>query len=46
MSKWVILCPSCDEEFRIEEEDVPEACPKCKFTGEFEIVDEDDGGLD
>ena len=42
MSKWVILCPGCDHEFKIEAEDTPEACPKCGIEGDFEIIDEED----
>ena len=42
MSQWVVLCPACGEEFRIDEEEVPEQCPRCKFEGDFEIVDQVD----
>ncbi len=42
MSYWVILCPDCGGEFKVEAEEVPEKCPVCKFEGEFEIVDEEE----
>lgn len=42
MSKWVVLCPACGEEFKIDVEEVPEKCPHCRHEGSFEIVDEDD----
>ncbi len=42
MSKWVVLCPECGKEFKVDVEETPERCPLCKFEGEFEIVDEDD----
>jgi len=43
MSQWIILCPNCDKEFRIQAEDIPEKCPHCGYEGDFEIVDEDEG---
>ncbi len=42
MSKWVVLCPECDKQFKIDAEEIPQVCPHCRFEGEFEIVDEDD----
>jgi predicted Zn-ribbon and HTH transcriptional regulator len=42
VSKWVVLCPECGKEFKIDVEETPDMCPHCKFEGEFEIVDEDD----
>ena len=42
MGKWVVLCPECGEEFKIDEEAVPERCPRCKHEGTFEVVDADD----
>ena len=42
MSKWVVLCPACGEEFKIDAEEVPEQCPLCKHEGSFEIVDEEE----
>ena len=42
MSKWVILCPDCEKEFKINVEDVPVECPLCHYEGEFEVVDEED----
>lgn len=42
MSKWVVLCPDCGQEFKIDVESVPERCPFCKYEGDFEIVDEDE----
>ncbi len=42
MSKWVVLCPACGEEFKIDVEDVPESCPLCKQEGNFEVVDMDE----
>ena len=40
MSKWVVLCPECGEEFKIDVEEVPERCPLCKHEGNFEVVDD------
>ena len=42
VSKWVILCPECGEEFKIDVEEIPERCPLCKHEGSFEVVDVDD----
>lgn len=42
MSKWVLLCPECGQEFKVDAEATPERCPVCRFEGEFEIVDEED----
>jgi predicted Zn-ribbon and HTH transcriptional regulator len=42
VSKWVVLCPACGEEFKVDVEEVPERCPHCRHEGSFEIVDEDD----
>ena len=42
MSKWVVLCPACGGEFKIDAEEVPEQCPLCKHEGTFEIVDEEE----
>ena len=42
MSKWVVLCPGCGEEFKIDVEEIPERCPHCKHEGSFEVVDVDD----
>lgn len=42
MSKWVVLCPECGEEFKIDVEEVPVRCPHCKHEGSFEVVDVDD----
>jgi len=42
VSKWVVLCPACGEEFKIDAEDVPERCPHCQSEGSFEIVDEEE----
>ena len=42
MSKWVILCPDCEHEFKIPAEDIAEMCPRCGFEGEFEVIDEED----
>ena len=42
VSKWVVLCPDCGQEFKIDVESVPERCPFCKYEGDFEIVDEDE----
>ena len=42
MSKWVILCPACGEEFKVDEEVVPARCPHCEYEGDFEVVGADD----
>jgi predicted Zn-ribbon and HTH transcriptional regulator len=42
VSKWIILCPECGEEFQIDAEKIPERCPRCKHEGSFEVVDVDD----
>ncbi|HEX7522840.1 MAG TPA: hypothetical protein VF357_01455 [Candidatus Deferrimicrobium sp.] len=42
MSKWVILCPACGEEFKVDEEVVPARCPLCEYEGDFEVVGADD----
>ena len=42
MSKWVVLCPECGKEFKIDVEEVPERCPLCKHEGGFEVVDMDE----
>lgn len=42
MSRWVVLCLGCGEEFKIDAEEVPERCPLCHHEGSFEIVDEEE----
>jgi predicted Zn-ribbon and HTH transcriptional regulator len=42
VSKWVVLCPDCGQEFKVDVEAAPERCPACRYEGEFEIVDEED----
>ena len=42
MSKWVILCTECGEEFTIDVEEIPDRCPHCNHEGRFEVVDVDE----
>jgi DNA-directed RNA polymerase subunit RPC12/RpoP len=42
VSKWIVLCPDCGKEFKIDVEEIPEGCPYCKFEGNFEVVDVDE----
>jgi len=42
VSKWIVLCPDCGKEFKVDAEEIPEHCPECRCEGEFEVVDEDD----
>lgn len=39
---WIYLCPECDAEVKVEEEDYPDKCPKCGSLGKFEMIDVDD----
>jgi predicted Zn-ribbon and HTH transcriptional regulator len=42
VSKWVVLCHECGEEFKIDIEEIPERCPNCQNEGSFDVVDVED----
>ena len=42
MRTWVVVCPICEQEFEIEEDNVPTNCPHCGFDVEFDDIDECD----